>query len=295
MKTFGSVIEEILSNTRGFTAASEQVTSLSEAMTATDLTGRVDDLSVVSTGIIEVGEELMWVRSVDSASGSFSLLPKGRGWEGTSASSHSAGDTVTIKPAFPRQRVKNAINDAIMALWPTLYGVGTTEFTYDDPIRIGYELPAEAESILDVRYKDYLGNWQRCRQWEVERESNTTDFPSGVLIRLTREVPIGQTVRVVYGKAPTVLSSETDSFSDTGFEDRIADLVILGVMARLLPMLDVHRLQVTHVAADELDQPRPLGSAKALGDSFLKQYNDRLKQERALLQQRYPARIHITR
>lgn len=295
MKTFGSVVEEILSNTRGFTAASDQVTSLSIDMDATTTTGRVDDLTIISTGIIEIGEELMWVRSVDSASGAFNLLAKGRGWEGTTPAAHSTGDTVIVKPAFPRSRVKNAINDAITALWPTLYAVGTTEFTYNDPIKLGYEIPAEAESILDVRYKDYLGNWQRVRHWEIERSSNTTDFPSGVLIRLTREVPIGQPVRVIYGKAPTTLSSESDEFSVTGFEDRISDLVILGVMSRLLPMLDVHRLQVTHVAADELDQPRPLGSAKALGDSFLKQYNDRLKQERMLLQQRYPARIHITR
>jgi hypothetical protein len=295
MKTFGSVIEEVLSNTRGFTAASDQVTSLAAAMTDSETSGRVDDLAVISAGIIEVGDELMWVKSIDFPSGSFTLLPKGRGWEGTTASAHSTGDTVTVRPAYPRARVKAAINEAILGLWPVIFPVKTTEFTFDNTIKTAWEIPSDAEQILDVRYRDYLGNWQRVRAWEVERSSNTTDFASGLSLRITQNLPVGQTVQVVYGSIPTTLTDEADPFSDTGFEDRIADLVTLSTMARLIPMLDVHRLQVTHVAADELDQPRPLGSADALAKSFRSQYVARLQEEQKVLRARYPARIHLTR
>lgn len=295
MKTFGGIVEELLSDVRGFTAASDVVTSLAADMTSSDTTGQVADLSVVSTGVIEVGDELMWVRAIDSQSGTFTLLPKGRGWSGTTAAAHLKDDTVTISPAFPRSRLKTAVNDAIQELWPVIFPLTTTEFTWNNTIKVGWEVPAEAEQIMAVRYRDYLGNWQKIRAWELERSADVTDFPSGVALRITQTLPPGCKVQVVYGKKPAALVNETDAFTVTGFEDRISDLVILNVKARLLPMLDVHRLQVTHVPADELDQPRPIGSADAIAKSFRQQYQLRLQQEQRVLNKRYPAPVHITR
>lgn len=295
MKTFGGIVEEILSDVRGFTAASDQVTSLAADMTDTAITGQVADLSVVSTGVIEVGDELMWVRAVDATSGTFSLLPKGRGWSGTTAVAHLLGDTVTISPAFPRSRIKTAVNDAIQELWPVIFPLTTSQFVWNNTIKIGWEIPADAEFVMAVRYRDYLGNWQRVKAWEVERSLDTDDFPSGRALRITQALPVGVTVEVVYGKQPTALVNESDAFTLTGFEDRISDLVILSVLARLLPMLDVNRLQVTHAPADELDQPRPIGSADAIAKSFRSQYQARLQQEQRVLNKRYPAPVHITR
>jgi hypothetical protein len=166
---------------------------------------------------------------------------------------------------------------------------------FSDPTKLGYEIPAEAESILDVRVKDFHGNWQRVRAWEVERSANTTDFPTGVMLRLPGLNQIGQTVRVIYGKRPVALVNESDPFTATGLDESVGDLVVLSVMANVLPMLDVARLQVTHVSADELDQPRPLGSAISIARDFRQQYVTRLQQERTNLNLRYPARIHLTR
>jgi hypothetical protein len=294
-KTYGDIVEEVLSDFRGFTASSDQVTSLQSAMDTTTTTALVADLGIVSAGVIEIGDEQMWVKGVDPINASFTLLPKGRGWAGTRAVEHQAGDTVVIAPAYPRGRVKTAVNDAIQALWPTLYCVASTEFTYDDTLKVAWPLPDDFEFVLDVRYKDYRGNWQRVRAWETEHESNLTDFPTGMSLRLTQAIPPGQTVQVVYGRRPSKLNLETDAFTITGFDEQIADLVSLAVKARLIPMLDVARLQVTHVAADQLDQPRPLGSADALAKSFRSQYTARLQEERAVLNRRYPARPHITR
>lgn len=295
MKTFGGIVEEILSDVRGFTAASDVVTSLAADLTDTAIDGQVADLSVVSAGVIEVGDELMWVRAVDATSGTFSLLPKGRGWSGTTAVAHLSGDTVTVSPAFPRSRIKTAVNDAIQELWPTIFPLTTHQFVWNNTIKIGWEVPADAEFIMAVRYRDYLGNWQRIKAWELERSLDPDDFASGRALRITQNLPAGVTVEVVYGKQPAALVTESDAFTLTGFEDRISDLVILSVLARLLPMLDVNRLQVTHVPADELDQPRPLGSADAIAKSFRSQYQARLQQEQRVLNKRYPAPVHITR
>lgn len=294
-KTYADVIEQILSNVRGFTAATDVVTSLSAAMTDTDTSGKADDASVLSKGIIEIGDELMWVNSIDSSSGNFQLLPKGRGWSGTTAATHALGDTVTIAPAYPRARVKQAINEAIQALWPTLFSVATYDFVNTNPAIAGYGIPADAEVILDVRVKGWSGNWDRVREWEVERSADLTDFPTGVMLRLPQLRQLGQSIRVVYGKRPAPLVNETDLFTSTGYDNQVSDLVVLAVMANIVPMLDVARLQVTHVSAEELQQARPLGSAVSIARDFRQQYQARLAQERASLNQRYPARVHLTR
>lgn len=294
-KTFGSIIEEVLSNTRGFTSSSDQLTYLTGPMTDTATTGQVADASILSSGVIEVGDELMWVSSIDATSGSFTVLPRGRGYGGTTPVAHAANDTVAISPSYPRSRIKNAVNDAIAALWPALYSVATTEFLQTDLVHYGWEIPAEAERILDVRYKDTRGNWQRVRAWEVERSSNLTDFPSGVSLLIRQNIPSASSIRVIYGKKPTLLNAETDQWSTTGYDDQVADLVVLAVLARLIPMLDVARLTVNAVASDELDQPRALGSAVQIANQFRQQYDKRLEVERSVLNARYPARIHITR
>lgn len=294
-RTFGDLVEEILSNVRGFTSATDQVTSLSAAMTATDTTGKVDNLSILSSGIIECGDELMWVSTMDASSGTFQLLPKGRGWNGTTAASHALGDTVTVSPAYPRSRIKNAINTVIQSMYPTLYAVATTEFTQTDLVHYAWQIPAEAERILDVRYRDTVGNWQRVRAWEVERSSNLTDFPSGVSLIIRQHIPSASAIRVIYGTRPAPLVNETDLFTITGFDDSTADIVILGVLANIIPMLDVARLQVTHVSAEELNQARPLGSAVSIARDFRQQYTARLQQELTALNMLYPARVHLTR
>jgi hypothetical protein len=295
-KTYLDITEELLSDFRGFSMASPQITSLSADLNATDTTLTVDDASGIATGLIEIGDELMWVRSFDESAGVVQLIPSGRGFSGSTASAHSAGDLVTIKPPYPRLRVKRAINDAIQALWPSLYPVGFTEFSLDNVLAIAWAIPEEAEQILDVRYKDTLGNWNRIRAWEVVRSMNTTDFASGVALRITQaNIPFGNTVRVVYGKRPTELSADSDLFTVSGYEGQIADLVILAVKARLLPMLDVARLQVTNVAGTMLDQKAQLGSGVSLAQKFQQLYDSRLSLEQGVQVRRFPARIHLTR
>jgi hypothetical protein len=291
--TFSNVIEKVMSNVRSFTAASDAVTSLKGNMSPTDTSGQVDDLDVIGSGVIEIGDELMWVKAVDPASGSFTLLPKGRGWNGTTASAHAIGDTVISSPAYPRARIKQAINDVIRNLFPTVYTVQTDEFTYNNMIQLGWEIPADVEFVLDVRYKDYLGNWHRIRGREVER--SVSGVTSGATLRITQPIPFDVLVQVVYAKQPVTLSAEGDLFATTGYEDRLGDLVVTGVMATVLPLMDLSRLQVTHAAADELDQPRPIGSAKAIADTFQRQFDKRVAVERDLLNKKYPARITITR
>lgn len=291
--SLGDIIEEVLSNLQGYTAAPDQLTSLSESIDPDQLSFRVDDAAGISSGVIEINSELMWVKSYDQASATVVLLPRGRGWRSTNKETHLAGDTVVISPAVPRSVVAREINNQLASLYPSLFCVGTHEFMLDDPLKVAWEVPIEVESILDVRYKDFLGNWQRVTHWEVEYSSDA-GITSGISLRISN-VPVGFKVQVVYGKRPRKLGSENATLAGAGLPVGAKDLLVLGCMARIIPMLDVSRLTVQHVAADELATPRPLGSASALADKLWKQYAQRLAEERRILTDRYPARIHWTR
>jgi hypothetical protein len=286
--------EEILSNLQGFTAAPDQVTALLADMTETDATLRVADSTGVSSGILEIGDELVWATAFDVASGNVTLLPKGRGWRGTTPAAHPKGETVTISPNVPRQVVIREINNQIEALYPTLFGIKTTQFVHDDPLKNAWPLPADAEAVFDVRFQDFLGNWERVRNWEVEFSTDTALSSTGTAVRIGN-VPIGYPVQIVYGTRPSPMTTPESTLADTGLQRGAKDLLVLGTLARILPMLDVSRLAVQHAAADELATPRPLGSASALADKFAKQYTQRLTEERRILNDRYPARIHWTR
>jgi len=290
-ETLSDITEEILTELQGYTASPDQITSLTADITAGATTFVVDDASGISAGLIEIGEELVWVRSVDDTSGTVQTIPAGRGWRGTQATSHTAGTVVSVSPAVPRSAVIRAVNNTIRSLYPAIYAIATAEFTYTDYTKLAWDIPAEAESVLDVRWKDMLGNWQTLTNWSVENSLDATDHTTGTALRLLG-VPAGYKVQVVYGKRPAVLTSMTQEWTDTGLTGGGKDLITLGSIARLLPALDVSRLSVTYAAADEMDQPRPLGSALSVAKQYKADYMARLADERDALNRRYPARWH---
>lgn len=293
--TFDELTDEVLGNLQGYTLTQDLVTELSADVSPTaTLIPVVMPEEGFGTGIIEIGDEQMFVTAVDVNAGTAKLLSKGRGWRSTPVSSHSAGDTVTISPLVPRSRVKKAVNDAITQVWPMLYGVDSYEFTWTSIPKFGWEIPAEAEAILDVRYRDPYQNWVKVRNWETARGQNTDSFASGVSLRITEALWSGCTVRVTYAKRPTGLAAGTASFTDSGLSATAKDAVVYGAMHRLIPALDAGRLGVQYVPADELDQPRALGSAAALAREFKALYETAVAKEQKALQDLYPARLHFT-
>ena len=293
--TFGDLIEEIVGNLQGYTAAPDQVTSASADIGATDLVIPVDDASVSGRGMVEIGNELMWVQAVNINTSTFTVLPRGRGWKGSTAQAHAQGDTIVVSPSVPRFSVSREINNHIASMYPDIYAVATMEFTYDNILKRGWALPATAVAVLDVRWKNFLGNWERIKSWELEFSADLTDFPTGVNVRLRYGVPIGRPIQVVYAVTPTPLVNETDLFSSTGLMASAKDLVVLGTIARIVPNLDLSRLSVEFAAASELATTRPAGGGVTLAKFFEAKYAQRVAQERSKLNRLYPARIHMTR
>lgn len=296
MATFGQLADSTLLYLSGFSNAQDQATYLTSSITAASTTLNVADASALSRGLVEIDDELLWVDAVNPTSLSATVPPYGRGYRSTTAASHSSGVRVVSSPMFPRKLVKDAINETINSLYPTLWGVGTTSFTYV----VGtytYALPAGAKGVLQVQWQDSTtaSEWLNVRRYDVDTNADTTVFPTGASITISDNVIPGRTVRVVYTKQPTVLSSDSDVFSTvTGLPSSCEDLVRIGATSRLVNLIDAPHLAGMSAEADFSQNVRPAGGAAQLSRSLLQMFSLRLQQESEKLNQLYPVRVRYT-
>ncbi|MGK5530862.1 phage adaptor protein [Streptomyces sp. URMC 129] len=256
MPTLNALAAQVRQQLLGYALTQETVSALSADMTASAATFTVDtaDVRNIGRGVVEIDDELVLVRSYDSTTGAVTVMGgvNGRGYQGTTAASHSANALITSAPAFPRARVKEAINQAITGLYPDLVAFGTTEITRVSVV-FEYEMPAEA---MDVWYVtgETVGPtkvWQPLQNYRFNPKANTTDFASGKSIQLLDEIVPGQKYRVVYAKTPTALSSGSAELTTTGYPASVEDVVLYGACARLAPAYEAGRLQQRAVEAAE--------------------------------------------
>jgi hypothetical protein len=144
MTTFDLLVRQVRQQLLGFSMNQESVSELSGSVLSTDTTFTCDAATVtnLSRGLVEIDDELILVKTYDSQSGVVSVmgLTNGRGYEGTTAAAHAAHALVTSNPAFPKARIKEALNQAIRGLYPSLVVFSDTEITKLSP-QVEYPLP----------------------------------------------------------------------------------------------------------------------------------------------------------
>lgn len=285
--TFNGLVSEVRQALLGFAKDQESVSALAADMTSGATTFTVDAATVgnLSRGLVEVDDELILVKSYDSTSGTVTVMggTSGRGYEGTVAASHLTNALVTASPAFPRARIKRAINDTIKALYPDLLVFATTEITRSAVVH-EYEMPAAAKDVwkVDNQTVGPTKVWTAGTRFKFNPRANTTAFPSGKSIQLFDSVTPGRAQRIVYTKEPTLLSGGSDDFETvTGYPERITDLVVLGAQKRLLPSYEAARLQMQAVEATERAALVPVASATRAVQLIASLYAERLEQEKA--------------
>jgi hypothetical protein len=287
MTTFDLLVRQVRQQLLGFSMNQESVSELAGSMLSTDTTFTCDAATVtnLSRGLVEIDDELILVKTYDSQSGVVSVmgLTNGRGYEGSTAASHAAHALVTSNPAFPKVRIKEALNQAIRGLYPSLVVFSDTELTKLAP-QVEYALPAEVDDVWYVTGQ-LIGPSkvaQPLPNWRYNPKARTANFPTGKSIQVFDYVTSGQAVKVVYTKAPTQLSAGTDDFTATGYPERMSDLVVYGACKRLLPALESARLQQQSVEATERAPLVPPASASKAASLFASLYAERLAEERAL-------------
>ena len=297
MSTFSELVDLTLTQLYGYTTLQDQATYLTANLSSGNTTAAVADVTAISRGIIEIEDELIWVDSFNPQNGAVTIPPYGRGYRGTTATTHAAGTRVVSSPMFPRKVVKDSLNDAIRAVFPDLYGVGYTTFQYLPAINT-YALPAGALDVLSVSWQTTgpSKEWMPIRRWRVDKQAAPTAFASGVSVSVYDMIVPGRTIKITYTKQPSVLTNPSDDFSTvTGLPQSCEDVIRMGAAYRLVPYFDSAHLSGQSAEADYSGQPRNQNNASTLSRFLLQMYQVRLAEENRKLSSLFPIRSHYTR
>lgn len=297
MATFGTLTDEVARKLAGFTLRQDRQTYLTSAISPTDTVIPVGSATNISNGIIQVDDELMYVESYDRIAKTITISPYGRGYNGTSASTHQAGSRVVIAPTFPNIDIKGAINEAVHAVFPRLYVTGVHTFSFTAS-RSTYPLPNEVRKVLAVTYETVgpSKQWMPVRAWRYDPMANASAFGSRNSITLANVQP-GRTVQVYYTASPNEMYNDSDDFSyTTGLPESVKDVIVLGAASKLVSFVDPGRLTFGSAEADQQGQVagRTYGAGTNAAKYLLALYDKRLAEEEKKLLESNPVRTHYS-
>lgn len=297
MTTFAQMIDDTLMQLTGFSTFQDQATYLTSAIDSDDLTIPVADATAVSRGLIEIGSELIQVDGVNTTSGSLTIPPYGRGYRSSTAASHASGTRVVSSPMFPRTMVKKALNDAIKSVYPELFAIGSTIFSFQPSIT-AYNLPAGALDVLQIRWQSTgpSKEWLPVRRYDVDKHAAVSEFANGVAVNVYDGITPGRNIKITFTKEPVAMNDETDVFTTvTGLPSSCEDLIRFGAAYRLVPFFDSARLSGQSAESDFGGANRQPSGASQLSRFLLQMYQVRLAEETKGLQTLFPVRSHYTR
>jgi hypothetical protein len=278
----------------------EPMNRLGAAATATDTTLTLEfDATQAQPGAhLQVGLELVYVWSVDQGS---KVATVQRGQLGSTAAAHDAKAVVTVNPKFPDFAILKALNDDLLDLSSPangLYAVRTADLTFSSG-SAGYDFPAtNLMEVLEIRYR--VGQAAGYRQWplitnyELSRNADLTDFPSGNALFLAEGGAHGQPLRVVYKSSFSPLSALSDDVEVVaGLPTEMQDIPPLGAAMRLIAPREVKRnfteAQGESRRAGEVPPGAVLNSLRGL--AAVRQ--ERIVHEAGRLYQKHPERGFI--
>lgn len=305
MTTLANLIDEVLINLSGYTYQQERSTYLTSAVTTlTSPSSNPTILSLGSTdnvgkGILEIDEELIWVDSFDRVGNTATIAPYGRGYLGTTATTHAVDVKVTVSPIFPRFSVKKAINDTIRAMGSQLLAVKQTSFTFNAAVNTYGFNDLNIDRIIRIDWQDVgpTEEWIPVRRWDFDSFADGSVWGSNAqTVTMSDFITAGRIVKVTYLSQPGTFTESSDVFTTvTGYPESAKDIVVLGAAYRLLTYLDPARAAQISPQADETDGKRPYGASASATKQLYALYSQRLREEVQALQGQYPPRVHYSR
>ena len=297
MPTLSDMIDEVRSSLAGYTLRQDRITYLDSAITSTATAMVIGSSSNLAKGIIEIDDELIWIDNFAQASSTLNAAPGfGRGYQNTPASPHAQYAQITLTPTFPRVMIKKAINDVINSLYPKLWAVASTTFTFNAS-QTTYALPDDLESILYMSWQTTGSSqeWLPINRWRADQMANVATFNTQNTVNLYENIQPGRTVQVWYTTTANTLDNNTDDFADvTGLPASSVEVVTLGACYKLLSYVDAGRINLSSAEADLNDTKLPSTAGVASSRYIFALYQQRLSEEALKLQDKYPIRIHYT-
>jgi hypothetical protein len=298
------MINEVRTNLQGYTLRQDRITYVNNTagLTTTSLAIQVGSSSNLAKGLIEIDDELIWVDSFDKQNSTLNVMgaptnPIGRGFQGTTASPHARYAQVTLSPTFPRVSIKKAINDTIRSLYPKLFAVSSTTFTFNAS-QTTYALPDDALEVLFMSWQTTGSSreWLPINRWRFDPLANAATFNTQKTVNIYENVQPGRTIKVWYTMVPETLDVGTDDFVDvSGLPDSCQDVVLYGACYRLLTFLDAGRINLSSAEADLNDTKNPYNSGANASKYIFALFQQRLQEEALKLSDKYPIRVHYTK
>jgi len=299
MPTFNQMTSEVQSNLQGYSLRQDRITWVATAggISATDLNIKIGSADNLAKGIVQIDNELIWVNSFDRQNLTLNVAPGfGRGYMGTTPSPHAQNAQVILTPTFPITMIQQAINDSINSLYPKLFQVSSTTFTYN-AAQIAYPLPDDARDVLYASWQTPgpSREWLPINRWRIDRMANVTAFNTTKTVNLYEKIVPGRTVQVYYSTIPSNLTNDNDDFAAvTGLPESSRDVVTLGAAYRLLSYIDTGRINLSSAVADLADTKLPSTAGASASKYIFALYQQRLQEESTKLQDRFPILLHYT-
>jgi hypothetical protein len=298
MPTLSDMIDEVRSSLAGYTLRQDRITYLNNAISSTDLAMTIGSSSNLAKGIIEIDSELIWIDNFNQSSSTLNAAPGfGRGYQNTPASPHAQYAQITLSPTFPKVMIQKAINDVINSLYPKLWAVASTTFTFNAS-QTTYALPDDLESILYMSWQTTGSSleWLPINRWRADPMANISAFNTTNTVNIYENIQPGRTVQVYYTTTPNTLDNPTDDYADvTGLPASSVEVVILGACYKLLSYVDAGRINLSSAEADLNDTKIPSTAGVASSRYIYALYQARLNDEALKLQDKFPIRIHYTK
>lgn len=290
--TIPSLIDEVLDVVHGYVRGQEARTHLTGSITNSDLTFNVANPAKVSTGLIEVDEELMYVSMVDKTSGLVTVEPWGRAQSQTDAISHSANARVTDNPLFPRQRVRNVIWGVLREMFPSVFASGEVLLNVN-PALTHYDMPSDCYHIMQVQWQlpGPTHMWAEASRWKQNKRAGNP-----VELELLSLVWPGQNrARVQYMKAAPDQFGLTDDLASYGYDLSVRDVIVKGTAATLMAYAEPSRVLTESVVSTGRADAVPSGAAAQISKYLYQLFQKRLDDERQQQLMRHPIQVHFTR
>lgn len=216
-----------------------------------DLDGRV-----VAGTVVDIGYERMYVWAVNTGTKTLTVQ---RGFAGTTAAAHTAGDLVVCEPRFGRFEALDAARNEV-ASWPhDLYAVHTEVVTVADgtnQVMLQSTTGKTVTRILDVRLHNTSDDRYLTPGIQAPRLLRHTQHDAtGIRLTLGIDVSDGTDLEVVYGYRPTTTVDDvTDTLASLHWQETWAEIIELGAAARLLADDESTRIDLARQGQSRYDE-----------------------------------------
>lgn len=290
--TYTSLTKEILDVVHGYVREQESVTTLTSPLAAGALTFTVAKPNLITRGLVEVGDELIYVAAFDSPTLTVTVEPWGRGQSGSPDQDHVIGERVTVSPLFPIQRVRSAIYETLREMFPDVWAIGEA-FIDVDVTRTNYPADPDAYQILECEWHvpGPSKMWAPMKRWYVNHTPDTLEIE--ILGPLW---PGKAQCRYRFMKKPPANYGATDDdLNAYGYRNEVRDVIVYGSVARLLAASAASRTQIESMEAHGRSSVVASGDITAASRYFYTLFRERLESERQQHMLRHPMRPHFVR